>query len=343
MAPRFAFSPVDADPGRTLYVDGTEAGFRSLSHWPGNATPSALKRDLSTGIALAWAACSPAEREALTGPFEVVANNHYDTDGVLSVYGVLRPEEALEHEDLLLRAAATGDFARWTGRDALAVELALMGLTTDSGAPLAHLSGASDRERHEAAYLWALDHMDEVLRAGEAREPPFAARLAVLEDQLRRVDARDGVAVEELRALDLAVVATTAPLSRLALVQAAGARSRVLLVHDGADGPRYRLVFRVESWFELVTDVPPPRRPLEPAVEALDAAEQAARGASAADDPAAPRWWSGALAQPVCQLGFGDRKAAGDGFSRDTDLSGDPPSRLGRAAVLEALEPVLAV
>ena len=75
-----------------------------------------------------------------------------------------------------------------------------------------------------------------------------------------------------------------------------------------------------------------------------DAAERAAGGASPdADDPAAPRWWSGALAQPVCQLGFGDRKTAGDGFSRDTDLSGDPPSRLGRAAVVEALEPVLAV
>ena len=74
--PRFLFSPVDADPARTLFVDGTEAGFRSLSHWPGNSTPPPLKRDLSTGIALAWAALSPPERERILGPFDRLANNH---------------------------------------------------------------------------------------------------------------------------------------------------------------------------------------------------------------------------------------------------------------------------
>ena len=82
--PGFVFAPERADPARTLYVDGTEAGFRSLSHWPGNSTPPALKHDLSTGIALAWARLSPAERRGLLGSFSQVANNHYDTDGALS-------------------------------------------------------------------------------------------------------------------------------------------------------------------------------------------------------------------------------------------------------------------
>ncbi|HTE05162.1 MAG TPA: DUF6687 family protein, partial [Planctomycetota bacterium] len=82
----FRFCPRDADPSTTVFVDGTEPGFRSLSHWPGNTTPPALKDDLSTGIALRFARLSEAEQVRLLGTFEVVANNHYDTDGALSAF-----------------------------------------------------------------------------------------------------------------------------------------------------------------------------------------------------------------------------------------------------------------
>ena len=60
------------------------------------------------------------------GEFSVVTNNHYDADGALSLFTMLRPEVALPYRDLVMRTARAGDFAVWGGADALALELSIM-------------------------------------------------------------------------------------------------------------------------------------------------------------------------------------------------------------------------
>ena len=87
----------DADPGvSVICVDGV-LGARGLelSHWPGNRTPVALKHELSTGCALAFARLSPSERERRADGAEAIVNNHFDTDGVLASFAARWPEEAL--------------------------------------------------------------------------------------------------------------------------------------------------------------------------------------------------------------------------------------------------------
>ena len=44
-------------------------------------------------------------------------NNHFDTDGVLSVWTLLDPERALAQRDLLIAAAEAGDFDEWPALD----------------------------------------------------------------------------------------------------------------------------------------------------------------------------------------------------------------------------------
>ena len=91
-----------------LSVDGTVDNAVHFSHWKGNQTPESVKADTSTEIALNLVAAP--NRNELTQGIELVTNNHFDTDGVLSVWTVLTGARALELHDQLIAAAEAGDF-----------------------------------------------------------------------------------------------------------------------------------------------------------------------------------------------------------------------------------------
>src|SRR5216683_8147229 len=92
-----------------LSVDGTVGNAVHFSHWKVNRTPESVKADTSTEIALNLVAAP--NREELTQGIDLVTNNHFDTDGVLSVWTVLAGERALELRDKLIAAAEAGDFS----------------------------------------------------------------------------------------------------------------------------------------------------------------------------------------------------------------------------------------
>ena len=46
-----------------------------------------------------------------------VVNNHFDTDGVLSIWTLLDPEQAVACRELLVAAAEAGDFDEWPALD----------------------------------------------------------------------------------------------------------------------------------------------------------------------------------------------------------------------------------
>jgi hypothetical protein len=85
-----------------------------LTHWQGNRTPSQYKADTSTEIALNFVSSPEAvDRWAEA----VVVNNHFDTDGLLSIWVLLDPEQATAYRDLLVAAAEAGDFDEWPEQD----------------------------------------------------------------------------------------------------------------------------------------------------------------------------------------------------------------------------------
>ena len=73
-------------------VDGAANPYTvlTLSHWPGNNTPACYKRDLSAEIAF-----SVISDPAFVPPAKIVSNNHYDEDGLVSVFALILPERAL--------------------------------------------------------------------------------------------------------------------------------------------------------------------------------------------------------------------------------------------------------
>ena len=89
-----------------LSVDGTVHHAIHFSHWKGNQTPVSVKADTSTEIALNLVAAP--NRDELTQGIDLVTNNHFDTDGVLSVWTMLNGERAQPLRDKLIAAAEAG-------------------------------------------------------------------------------------------------------------------------------------------------------------------------------------------------------------------------------------------
>lgn len=320
------------DPDRTLCVDGRAFGLRSLSHWPGPPPPAALVHDVTTGMALAHARASEAERLALLGSFSVVTNDHYDTDGALALFTMLDPSAAVPHADLMVRAATTGDFRAWQGEDALAVDLTVWAAL---GAPNSPLRGSLDGidDYLTAAglcYRWVFEQLPQVLADPYRWSSLWQRRFdRVLEERRRLLGGE--FRVERHEDLDLAVVHVCAPVTRHTIVAAAADLYRVLVVHESEQGFRYRFTYRNESWFSTLRERLSPRRPLDGAVRALQRRE-AGGGAS---------WWCTPIESTSAQLGFGSLEQQADVFG-DFRPDLDPVSRLRPSEVIEALRSVLA-
>ena len=87
-----AYVPYDDLDGRpSVVVDGAAAPgtVLTLSHWPKAPTPPGLARDLSGQMAFAY-----AERPDLHGDAGCVSNNHFDQDGLVSVFALVDPTAA---------------------------------------------------------------------------------------------------------------------------------------------------------------------------------------------------------------------------------------------------------
>ena len=163
---RFEFYTEALDNVPKLSVDGTVDNSIHFSHWQGNHTPTELKADTSTEIALNLAV-SP-NRSQLTNGIELVTNNHFDTDGVLSVWTVLNGERALPYRDLLIAAAEAGDFSEYSSDDGVKISIAIQGSdqaspNNDDGSPLARSIAGEEIDDDARAYELVLPRVEHLL------------------------------------------------------------------------------------------------------------------------------------------------------------------------------------
>lgn len=161
---RFEYYHEGLDALPKLSIDGTVENAIHFSHWVGNETPASVKADTSTEIALNLVGA--ANRDELTRGIELVTNNHFDTDGVLSVWTVLTGERALGLSAELIKAAEAGDFSEFTGENAVRASIVIQGSDDpmdDAGSPLArHLAGESVTD-DARAYELVLPEVERVL------------------------------------------------------------------------------------------------------------------------------------------------------------------------------------
>lgn len=176
---RFEFYTDALENTPKLSVDGTVPNSIHFSHWEGNETPAELKADTSTEIALNLVA-SPS-RGSFTKGVDLVTNNHFDCDGVLSCWTVLNGERALEFRDLLIAAAEAGDFSEHSSDDGVRVSIAIQGAeqsspNNDDGSPLAQMLAGREMasrivENDALAYELVFPEVEKLLKDVNAYEP----------------------------------------------------------------------------------------------------------------------------------------------------------------------------
>ena len=77
-----------------------------LSHWPGIGTPPEFAADLSAEMAFVYLDAFDRHGDAAA-----VSNNHFDQDGLVGLFALVAPADALPRRELLVEVARAGDFA----------------------------------------------------------------------------------------------------------------------------------------------------------------------------------------------------------------------------------------
>lgn len=170
---RFEYYHPGLDNDPKLSVDGTVPNSVHFSHWEGNETPIELKADTSTEIALNLVA-SPQQTQFTRG-IELVTNNHFDTDGVLSVWTVLNGTRVLQFREALISAAEAGDFSELTSEAGVRASITIQGSDqagneTAEGSPLGQFLNRGEPVDDAKAYELVLPEVENVITNIDAYE-----------------------------------------------------------------------------------------------------------------------------------------------------------------------------
>lgn len=269
------YADYEANAGRpNIVVDGSpNAGtVLTLSHWPGIAAPPGLARDLSAEMAYAYLDSPPSH-----APAEIVTNNHFDQDGLVSIFALTEPVTALEHRDLLIDVAAAGDFA--TYRDRRAARASMVLARRGAAETTCSYSVFTDQLYVELLPLLVpiATDVDRYRDEWEDEDAELTASEAAI--------ASGAVVITERPGLDLAVITIddVQPVRRghrfghetfegglhPMAIHNATSRFRLLVVH----GRRYRYVDRYETWVQYRSRPTLPRVDMRPLADRLNDAE----------------------------------------------------------------------
>jgi hypothetical protein len=276
---RFQFYSEALDNVPKLSVDGTVPNSIHFSHWEGNTTPAEVKADTSTEIALNLVA-SP-NRDALTQGIDLVVNNHFDTDGVLSCWTVLNGERALEFRELLVSAAEAGDFSEHSSDDGVKVSIAIQGVdqampNNIPGSPLAGMIAGEQFDDDERAYELVLPEVEKLLANVGAYERLWSDGWTSVASALESF-ARGESQVNEYERISLITLEPGLSSPFMAISKHAKGELFVI-VTPTPDGWSYRLDYPYYSWAETVRRPHVKRRDLSTALTTLNAKEENPNG-----------------------------------------------------------------
>jgi hypothetical protein len=295
---RFEFYTDALENTPKLSVDGTVPNSIHFSHWADNETPEELKADTSTEIALNLVA-SP-DRASFTHGIDLVVNNHFDCDGVLSCWTVLNGERALQYRDLLIAAAEAGDFSEYSSDDGVRVSIAIQGAeqsspNNDDGSPLAQMLAGREMatriaENDALAYELVFPEVEKLLSNVNAYEPLWrdgwnqvAAALESFESGRSQVrwflgDFQISVvtlAPEIFHGGNFSPTRHSAPFTAISKY----ARGELFLICIPTNGGWfYRIDYPYYSWAETVVRPSIARRDLTSALQTLNAKETSGNG-----------------------------------------------------------------
>jgi hypothetical protein len=285
------FVPFDELDGRTpnVVVDGSAGPGTELvlSHWPRSSTPIEVLDDLSAQIAF-----RALDHPSWFDSIDVVSNNHFDQDGLVSAFSLIDPDAARARRAQLIDLARAGDFGTFETRDAarLAIAIAVMA-DADQSPVAAELVGRDGDARTGWLYQRLLLELAELVDDPARVEPLWRDEDEHLTESIAGIRSGKVVVEEDMR-LDLARVTVpdswpVRPTHRFTrpgvaachpmAINQATACSRLLVRH----GDGYHLELRYEGWVMFQSRPVLARPDLRDLAARLDRLEGAAGGWSA--------------------------------------------------------------
>jgi hypothetical protein len=268
-----------------LSVDGTVDNAIHFSHWNGNKTPQSVKADTSTETVLNVVAAP--NRQELTRSIDLVTNNHFDTDGILSVWTMLTGERALSLRSKLISAAEAGDFSELSSVDGVRASIVIQGSDSPidkSGSPLAAKIAGTPVLDEAESYVLVLPHVaDLISNTGNYEDlwRPQWQRIEIALDSFAKGTSR----VEEIDDAKLSVVTLgreafgpsgfdpqqhSAPFTAISQ----NAHGELFLIATPLEGGwAYRIDYPYYSWAETVVRPKIARRDLSEVMNQLNELE----------------------------------------------------------------------
>ena len=244
-----------------IIVDGgaNPATRLTLSHWPHSGTPWPLKQDLSAQIVFRYLA-EPDLQIAV----DAVSNNHFDEDGLVSLFAILNADRFRAMSELLIDVAAAGDFGTYHLRNAARIAFTISAFGNRETSPLpAEIFDRSYPETTAALYREMLERLPSMLDHPEN----FREYWEKEEESLIRSEEniRNGrIRIEPVREIDLAVVLIPE-----------GEKCHPMALHNATPcfrtltmaGTAYEFKYRYETWVQYVSSPVIPRVDLAPLAE----------------------------------------------------------------------------
>ncbi len=264
-------------------VDGPplESTVLTLSHWPNDQTPVSLRRDTSTATVFAYLDAPEFHRAV-----DIVSNNHFDEDGLFSMFAFCYPELAPDYRASLEAGALAGDFGVVTNLDAARLCAVVEAFADPEQSPLSkRIFEMCEERRTEFFYHELLPLLPDFLEDLPGYEQYWHDPCEHLEFSQSLV-ASGRVEIEERPERDLAIVRIPDELPERTVrrylngeqaavhpfaINSATRCNRIMRIYRGG----FDLHYRYESWLRFVSWRPQLRVALEGLAERLNAVEDA--------------------------------------------------------------------
>jgi hypothetical protein len=252
-----------------VVVDGAaqEDTVLTLSHWPGSGSPPEFRADTSTEIVLNYLD-TPSAKKQYAPKARAVSNNHFDEDGLCSVWAMLHPKLALKQRDLLVDVATAGDFNTYRRPQAAKVVFIIRSYLDPAISPVVDQLEGGDgtgSARYQALLPLLEEFMDDTDLYGPYWDGEWSTML-----QSKTAMVMGQVELREAPHVDLAMAETPEALHPMVLYNSTE-RMRVLTaLPDGY----YSLRYRYETWVQFASRPVMPRVDLTPLLPRLQGLEQ---------------------------------------------------------------------
>ncbi len=275
-----------ADASRCIIVDGQLTGAFPLSHWRGTNIHPHLEDDTSAAIVL-----NAIQQQIPQLNLPQVTANHYDIDGLVGVWSLLHPLEAMKLDTLLKNIALIGDFREVEpdnpqSLQALKIVLTLNKLEKDKFyAPFAE---KQETEACVSKFQTFIPLFTKLLHNTDAFSNQWKLDW---EETIRGISIARQAKIKNVSSIRLTIIELPEPLSYYAFTWLAKDSDMILTIYPNNC---YELEYRYTTWVDAAKRKVFPRMHLEPLAEILNDQEKSAH-----------RWWVEDILDtgPILRLG----------------------------------------